>query len=176
MVKTKAKKAQIMGQIFIYIMAAIIFSLVLLYGYTAISDFINRADQVAEIELRTDLKASIKSTASSQDVKQKVISIPSKFKEICFIDLDIQNHHGITAEQTAMCDSTSPDFNALICNFWTTGAQNNVFLIPGAEVSIDVGNIDLDTKGFLCVKTSEGKAKLRLEGKGDRTKISEWPS
>ncbi len=165
-----------MGQIFIYVMAAIIFSLVLLYGYRAIGDFINRADQVAEIELRTDLKTSIKSTASSQDVKQKVITVPSKFKEICFIDLDVQDHAGLTPAQTAICDDTSDDYNALICNFWTTGTQNNVFLIPGAEVTIDVGNIDLGSDGFLCIPTSDGKAKLRLEGAGDRTRISEWPS
>jgi|TARA_B100001964_G_C14128977_1_gene551945 hypothetical protein len=169
------KKAQITGQVFIYILSAMVFALVLVYGYKAIGDFLNRADQVAEIELSTDLKSSIKTIASSQDVKQKAISIPAKFKQICFIDLNKD------AKTTNMCDITHGDYNLVICNFWDSNAEQNVFLLPNpSDVKVFVGEIeprepDQTPLDYLCMNITNGKVKLKLQGLGDRTGISAWP-
>jgi hypothetical protein len=180
------KKAQITGQIFIYIMAALIFGLVLLYGYSAIGDFLKRTNQVSEIELATDLKSSIKSIASSQDVKQKSISVPSRFKEICFIDLnkqrfDIGNTEPELCKPTKDDGSVNEEYNLLICNFWKSETQQNVFLLPGADIKMYVGEIEVykgpttPYPGYNCTSIVGGKVKLRLEGKGDKTYVSEWP-
>tara|TARA_B100000315_G_C14591057_1_gene595832 strand:- start:4606 stop:5127 length:522 start_codon:yes stop_codon:yes gene_type:complete len=170
----KSKKGQIMGQVFIYIMSALIFALVMIYGYKAISDFIARADQVSEIELSTDLKTSISTIASSQDVKQKSITVPNKFKEMCFVDLEIDPNPPTGSK--GLCDPTHEDYNLVICNFWKSGAEQNVFLLPKpSDIKIFVGKIAVGSEGYICIPISNGKVKLRLEGLGDRTSISEWP-
>ncbi len=170
MSKKRHKKSQIAGQVFIYILSAMIFALVIIYGYKAIADFIGRADQVAEIELSTELKSAVSAISSSQDVKQKSLSIPSKFKKICFVDLDYSD-----PAASGICTNGHVDYNVIICNFWKAGAEHNVFLLPKpADVKIYVGKIDVGSNGYRCMGISNGRVKLRLEGKGDRTVISSW--
>ncbi len=165
------RNAQLMGQVFIYVMSAMVFALVVVFGYRAISDFIHRADQVAEVELSTDLKSSVTTIASSQDVKQKTVNVPAKFKKICFIDLLYPDPKG-----SGLCTSTHADYNLIICNFWQSKAEQNVFLLPNpADIKMYVGKIDVGTGGYLCLPIVGGKLKLKLEGLGDKTRISEWP-
>ena len=43
-----------------------------------------------------------------------------------------------------------------------------------ADTPITVSTIELNNDGYLCVPIRKGKIILRLEGLGDRTKVSEW--
>ena len=53
------KKAQLIGQIFVFVIGAILFGLILLYGYKAIATFGEQRREVALIEFQDDLKAAI---------------------------------------------------------------------------------------------------------------------
>ena len=55
------KNAQIMGQVFIFILAGALFILILTYGYKAIAGFSERSEQVALVEFQTNLESSVKS-------------------------------------------------------------------------------------------------------------------
>ena len=58
--------------------------------------------------------------------------------------------------------------------------EENAFLVDGtAKEQFYVGKISVlddpsDDKVVKCIKTINNKITLRLEGKGDHTKISEW--
>ena len=166
------KKAQIAGQIFIFILAIFLASLILLYGYKAIfgkQGFIYKTEQISLIRFETEISNAIRTISSDYaSVKKLELNVPSKFTEVCLIDTRQP------AENTGICTRNNPDFNPIICDAWTTqGNKQNVFLVPMAEIPITVSTLEIET-GYICLPVKQGKITLRLEGLGDRTKVSEW--
>ena len=71
------------------VMAVIIFSMVLIYGYNAIRQINATRQQVEVIEFSESLKSAIKRTALDYgSVKRYDFKVPAAYKEICFVDLD----------------------------------------------------------------------------------------
>ncbi|MFH0979043.1 MAG: hypothetical protein V1837_07130 [Candidatus Woesearchaeota archaeon] len=167
------RKSQIIGQVFIYSMAAITFGLILLFGYKAVSNLTNQGKSVSLLQLRNDVQTAINSIGSSADVEKAVLRIPSGYSKICFLG----NVSDVEKLQTCLCDSnycgSKQDFNPVICNAWKSSARQNVFLYPMADVQIVVGKLDLIDR-YLCVPVKQGKVELRLQGLGDATRISAW--
>ncbi len=161
--KARKKKAQIMGQVFIFILAAALFILILTYGYKAIAGFGKRSEQVALIEFQTSLESAVKSISLDYgSVKRIELILPSKYTEICLVDLSLPPSSEFEQIHPRMHEA------------WLSETQN-VFLTPMEESPIDVGKISVGPKGYLCVPIAGGRVVLRLEGIGDRTGISEWP-
>ena len=167
-----SKKSQIAGQVFIFILAAAMAILIIVYGYKAISSFTSRTEEIALINFKTGLQSEIRTIASDYgSVKKLELMLPQDFKEICFIDLD-------SAKTSAQKQSTSlcsgPKARPEVCDAWKnpTSERENVFLIP--SYPIKVARIQLLDSDFLCMTPIGNKLSLRLEGKGDRTYISEW--
>lgn len=159
------KKSQIAGEVFVYIIGAVIFTLVIIYGYRAINDFRARSDQVSLIEFSQDIKNTVKRISSGSDVEKKTFFMPQKYTEVCFVDI----------RQPA---STCPGFASsypLIYNSWDDGVEQNIFLIPHSDLKIYVGNIEV-SGNCECISVENHKIDLRLEGRGDSTLISEWPT
>lgn len=150
-------KAQMIGQIFIYILAVVMVAFILLYGYSAIKTFKDRAEQVAFIKFKTDLESTVKSVSFDYGtVKKAEFLVPSGYKEVCFIDLN---------------KPTIPD-DPVIEDSVKSGVEKNVFLVAQvAEESFYVGNITVKDP---CMAVKGGKIKIRLEGKGNYAAISEW--
>ncbi len=158
----KSKKSQIMGQVFIFILAAAIFILILTYGYKAIAGFSKRAEEVALVEFQTQLESSVGGIRQDfGSVKKFGVTVPSKYHEICFVDLDRIPHGDFQQEHPRMFDA------------WESGTQN-VFLTPMEESPIFIGKIDVGSQGYLCFDIKGGRLDLKLEGMGDKTKISKW--
>lgn len=165
------KKSQMYGQIFIYILTIIIIGLIAIYGYRAIMGFSKRAEQITFLKFKTDLETSIDMIRTDYgSVKKAELDVPGKYREICFVDLDDANRGGI---------SISEDY-PIMKNSVEGGVKKNVFLIVDiAKDSFYVGKIYvLDSAGELvdyhCYPVVNSKIKLRLEGFGDKTLISEW--
>lgn len=162
----RSRKSQIFGQVFIYILAIIIFSIVLLYGYKTIKGFSNQADEVSLIQLTTDIKTSVKKISSDYgSVIKKEFSIPGKYSYVCFIDLVYQAHTSLQADHPA------------VYNSWYDKAQSNMFLITTKEEiqpyyieGIGISN----SPWYNCINVSRGKIVLSLEGKGNYVELSEW--
>ena len=171
------KKSQIMGQVFIYILAIVIFSMVLLYGYKAIKGFTKQQEDITLIQLKTQVAQTIESISyDTGTVRSPSFDIPAKYKQVCFADLSK------LSEATSIggpCYSTvwRPREYPIICDSWEAGVEKNLFLVATLEEEpYYVGNITVDNQyGLLCINATQGKIKLRLEGLGDKTKISEWP-
>ncbi len=183
--KRKKSKGVLMGQVFIYITAVIIFAVILIFGYQAIAGFLEKGEKVAYLTFKTDLENAIKNVYSDYGTvviynERNVLSIPGQYKEICFVDLG----------KNVPVNSDFCKNNPIICNAWVTAKDNggwaagdqNVFLEPMGLSPIKVYQITLDTvdddledftdQGYLCILVVQGRLHMRLEGMGDHTFIS----
>lgn len=163
------KKSQAQ-QVFVFILAIIIAALIFIYGYGAIRDFMDRSDQISLIRFQTEIQSSIRTTSADYgSVKKVELTLPSRYEKVCFVDYDKFN------TQNPICSLTAgqeKDYNPLICDAWESRTQN-IFTVPVADETIKTMQLEID-EGYLCVKTSNGRIVLRLEGRGDRAALSEW--
>ncbi len=159
----KSRKSQIMGQVFIFMLAAMLFILILSYGYRAIAGFGERSEQVALIEFQSKLENSVKSMSSDYgSVRRLELQIPASYDEACFVGDNIQP---ADADAFAIV-------HPLMYDAWLGGGQN-VFLRPMAEAPINVGQLNI-AEGYLCLNITAGRIVLRMEGLGRETGISKW--
>ena len=185
------KKGIGVGQVFIFIIAAISFSLIMIFGYRAISGFISSGEQVQFVQFKTDLEGSIKKIYTEySSVRIETYHLPGEFTKVCFVNMDY-SAESIDAEMSGLCANDS-----YACNVWKdakdeqlagkggySSVEENVFLSPRQEgqVPIKVYRISIGDKdnpeddtishGYLCEKISGGAFSLVLEGKGDHTRL-----
>lgn len=166
------KKAQLIGQVFVFLTAAILFGMVLLYGYKAIATFGQQRRDVALIEFQDDLRAAVAKVAIDYgSVKKFVINVPADYDEVCFIDLETVKQRGI------------PDFirdeRPLIANEIEGGSDQNVFLKPFPDQPLRIPTIavggESEEEGYLCIENTRVGVILKLSGLGDKAKVELWP-
>lgn len=171
------KKGIGVGQVFIFIIAAITFALILIFGYKAITGFLKSGEDVAFVQFKTGLESSVKKIYTEfGSVRVERYSTPLTYSQICFVDLD------------APYDSDLCAFDQAACSVWEIaadsgkgyeGVEENVFLVPPAPVPIKVYRISIeanDGKHFLCLPIKQGAFSIVMEGRGDKTLLSEVPS
>jgi len=162
----RSSKAQIIGQVFVYILAGLVFILILAYGYRAVTYFIERQEQVVLIDFRTDLESAVEGVKRDYGTVRKVqLKLPSKYQGVCFLD-------------PITCANETPE---LILPYqtvkapWTQEACSvknaNVFIIPH---TLDIPLPDLQVDGgYVCIPNLNGIT-VRLEGTGRKAKASQW--
>ena len=154
------------GQIFIYILAIFIFAVILLYGYKAIVHFIDRGEQVSFIQFKTTLETNVRDLAIQYgDVivfnEKNPLKIPSRYEGVCFV-----SGSAVISDPDERYDIVKAAITAGLYE-----KTENVFLIPPAPNPIYVGPIDV-SNNLLCINVTKGRIDIRLEGLGDRTRIS----
>jgi hypothetical protein len=172
------KKGLGISQVFIFIVAAITFALIAIFGYKAITDFLSSGEQVQFVQFKNDLENSIKQIYTEYgSTRQEAYRLPARFTKVCFVDLD---YGDIAKELPALCQE-----DAFACDIWQTanevgGYENieqNIFLTPPSPVPIKTHNIKIHDQegneiGFLCLPITKGFFSLMLEGRGSHTRIS----
>lgn len=171
------KKGIGVGQVFIFIIAAITFALILIFGYRAISGFLKSGEDVAFVQFKTGLESDVKKIYTEfGSVRVERYSTPVTYNQICFADLD-------KPYDPELCQ-----FDQVACSVWEEtsdagkgydGADENVFLTPPAPVKIKIYKIsieDKNKKNFLCIPIKQGAFSMVMEGRGDKTLLSELPS
>ncbi|MBU0470168.1 MAG: hypothetical protein KKA62_01345 [Nanoarchaeota archaeon] len=167
------KKAMAIGQVFIFIVAAITFALIMIFGYKAITGFLKSGEDVAFVQFKTSLETSIRKIYTEYgSVRVSKFTLPSIYEQVCFVNLD-------AAYDPELCK-----FDQAACSVWEDAkgydsVDENVFMKPTAPVKIKVHQIGIDPDegtDFLCVPVRQGFFNLVLEGKGDRTELSSVPS
>lgn len=172
------KKAIGIGQVFIFIVAAITFALIMIFGYKIIGDFLSQGEKVAFVEFKTDLEKSVQKIHTEFGaVRIENFFTPMNFEQICFVDLDEPFDEGLCQEDIAACDvwETAEQEGAGKEGGGYGASSQNVFLKPSASVPIKVNKITIDPeeeKNYLCLPIKQGKFSLILEGKGDHTELS----
>lgn len=159
------KKALGVGQVFVFIIAALSFALIMIFGYKAVGDFLTQGEKVQFYQFKNDVETSIQRVYSEYgSVRVEEFNAPGEYRQACFIDLDAP----FNAE---LCQ-----FDQYACDVWKDagsyeGADANVFFKPAAPVTIKVYDIQME-QGFLCLLITKGQFTVVLEGRGDHTFIS----
>ena len=182
------KKAMGIGQVFIFIMAAITFSLIMIFGYKAIGSFLKSGEDVAFVQFKTDMESSIRKIYTEYDsVREKKFYLPGGYDRICFVDFEYNpdsNPQRVEAEINELCE-----IDPIACGAWRevlneeplyrhSATAENVFLKPPAPVKLKTHKVSVydsdgmsKIKGFHCQKILNGNFAVTLIGKGDRTGI-----
>mgnify|MGYP005844233273 CR=1 FL=1 len=152
-------KSQLIGQIVVFIIAAVVLILILLFGYRAIRGLIERQEMLALAEFKSDFTSKIEEMRLRYgSVDQFVVALPAKFRELCIVDsnltLDLSNF-----------EKAKPGLYPI----WRAKAAN-VFLIPGQHFWIDFLSLP---DGFCCLDLF-GRTLLRLEGIGKLVRVEPW--
>ncbi len=151
------------GQVFIFILAALIFMLVLWYGYSAVTNFLKSSEQVGLAEFKSSFVSGIEQIKPDfGSVRKLTLYMPRRYYELCVVSSYPND------------DVLSSDFNAkypVLFELWNTGSEN-VFLLPKQETPFLVSDIVVPD-GYFCTKVS-GVADLRIEGLGDGVRVSLW--
>jgi hypothetical protein len=178
-----SKKGMGIGQVFIFIVAAITFALIMIFGYNAINSFLESGENIEFVQYKTDLENSIKKIYTEYGaVRVEQFNVPGNYEKVCFVDMGYKANE---QEIKKLCKN-----DPLACDTWRTAiaenghssVEQNVFLYPRKkqQVMIKVNPItisDIDDEdlrlGFVCIKIKDGTFSLILEGKGDHTEVSE---
>jgi hypothetical protein len=156
------KKSQI-GQVFIYLVSTLIIILVLYYGYNAIKSIGKKQQELSYVKFQRALTDMVAYTSSDYGtVRVEDFSIPGGFNKVCFVDRDMVKLRNTSA--------ISEDNYPLIYDSVQEGTQANVFVLPGGSpFYIDKMKV---AGGFSCSDISQGKIRVRIEGRGDVSQIT----
>ncbi len=169
----KQKKAQIQSQIFIYIFAIIVVSLILIIGAKAIFSVKKDTDKISFVNFQTDLKAKAASAASEYGSVQKgEFYLPKDVKQVCFVNPDFGS------SKTSL-SAANANLYPLIQNSLYSNVLDNVYLIKSVN---DVEAFKTQTKivvpnsvntHFLCINNTNGKVSFTLKGMSKYVEVSE---
>ena len=143
-------------------MALIIAGLILVFGFSAIKGFMDKGKEIESVTMQKTLEREIKLMETRYgSVKLLTLDVPATIQEICFIDPD-----------ASMNNANIKNNYAIIANKIGSDTPDNVFMFPGGK-SWNAGKIMIENPDKIeCFKSSAGKIKLRLEGAGNKVKIS----
>lgn len=176
------RKSQLYSQIFVYVLAIMIVSFIIVYGYNSIHIFKEKAEQVACQKFKNDLSNAVESISSDfGSVKRKDLQLCAGYSEACFVETfdDIEDKNdpyfryigynpAPTTKDPLIIDSIKSSTEKLL------DTKKNVFLIDNiAKESFYAGNISIQDD-VLCIKAINNQISLKLEGKGNHVLLSEW--
>ena len=172
------KKGMGIQQVFIFMVAAITFSFIIIFGYSAITDFLEKGETVEFFQFKNDIESSVKKIYSEYGaVRIQEFRVPSDYQQICLVDLD---YLATAAEIESLCIK-----DPIACDVWQSAqpvdgstqdsgydsVDANVFLKPSAPVVLKVFKLEI-SDGYLCKNIENGRFTLRMEGRGSRTLVS----
>ena len=157
------KQAQLYSQIFIYVLTIVLVSFILVYGYNAIQNFNDRAEQVSCLKFKNDIQNAVETTLSDfGTVKRKDFKLCGRYTQVCFVE---------------SFESPNLPYNKvdpIIEDSVRSNSGKNVFLVEDiAKESFYTGKISVDPD-VLCINAVDGKISLRLEGRGNHVVLSKW--
>ena len=170
----ETKKSQLYSQIFIYILAIVLISFILVYGYNAIHNFIERGEQIECLKFKNDLSNAIENILGDYgSVQIKEFSLCKGYSKICFVESFGSFDKNNPKFRYLNDDNTPSTDDTLIIDSISSGSGRNVFLIDNtAKDSYNIGRISVDDD-VLCIKAVNNNINLRLEGKGNHVLLSE---
>ena len=169
------KKAQIVGEAFTFILAALVFILIIGYGYSAIKSFITKQEQVAIADFKMKLEAGVEQVMlSTGSVDKLKLSLPAKYKELCLVDeYAVADKAGL---KDAIAGNLQGNKHPLISQIWLSQTQN-VFFTPTQDIPIIIKHVQMDDsaqgRGYCCFQTN-GRIELKLKGAGDHVLVGPW--
>ncbi|MBW2988918.1 hypothetical protein KY358_01230 [Candidatus Woesearchaeota archaeon] len=161
------KKGQVSAQVFIYVIAIILFSFILVYGYNSIREFREKAEQIAYIKFKTDLTSSIKRISTDYGtLKREKLFLGGDYIQVCLVQ-SYKQEENFDMISLAIVDP-------LIKDSFMGRVDKNAFLVKkSVSESFDAGTINV-SGGYACFPVINGRVSMQFEGRGDHTLISGW--
>ncbi|MFH1591206.1 MAG: hypothetical protein ABIC95_04730 [archaeon] len=184
------KRAQIPGQVIIYIFGAAVVIMVLFFGLRAVTSLGQQSKDIARVNFEKSLNREISQLVVEWgSMSEKTFSLPAGVNRICFIDatIDPMDPSEITTENLAK-------LNPIMVNYWKSAnadeSKENVFLIGeqvepifiGEEHSGEsyfqvapvIGSVPqgaLWFSGVLCPPVTDRRFTITISGEGRFAKI-----
>ncbi len=152
-----SKKAQIAGQMFIYIMAVIIVGAIALIGYNAIKESSSKACQVEQLSFRAELDELISKYNAYGSVNKEILPAPCSYEMVCFVDAGATS---VKCENSIVKDSID--------------GKQNIFVVS-SSLTFPLGYSHLikteKPDECLCIKTVNNNFHITFIGRGSATEI-----
>jgi len=155
------RKAQISGQVFVYVLAAVVIGLLLFIGVKAITSIASMGGKVNLDSLKSDFQSNVETIARQYGSVKKIdFNLPSKYDEICFVDA--------MEDDGKFKFDTSIIQNSLIRSSVESGAKENVFFVTKGVWDDKFTADKLDVQAdYLCLENS-GNIEVWLKGTGKK--------
>ena len=156
------KRGQGTSQVIVFILALLIGSLVLLFGYTSLKKITDAALEAEKAKFQSGLESELTSL-SYGSTRKKSLVVPGGYLSICFADLHYMRAQGE--------EEFTPDPKyAIIRDSIFYGGESNVFIMPEGIWSFYVGDLEIED-GLACFNLSAGRVEVGFEGLGNRTRV-----
>jgi len=164
------KKGQIQSNVIMYALFMIVAAMILLFGYSMIKTFREKAEEADMARFRMELGKSVRLSTGYGDVNEFRSDVPSSVKEICFYDYRLdKDESGLDRPVSHGLESK----HSFIANSVEDGVKSNVFFIgSGGMIGSDfVDKLSIVPPHYICKKVKGGGVKIYMEGKGDSAQI-----
>ena len=162
-----AKKSQIQANVIIYILAVVIGTAILLFGYKAIKNMAGMQEDIIKIDFKNKFQHEIELKANQfRNVNTLDFVLPKEFKMICMVD------HFKTEEAKAWAEQNNL---TMIKNILEDDVAADVFLLKDNVVKdmLYTGALSLDDP-LECIAINSGYLSLKFEALGRRgVKVNE---
>jgi hypothetical protein len=186
--KFKSKKAQNVGQIFIYVLSVFIVGIILLFGYNSIAKIADKGSLICAADLKNAMKSSINSITPDYGTfkKQEFRLCSSEYSNVCFVRNyntgSVNSEYTISPANTGRNAALFRNYPIIFDNIDSTfpaepNPLKNVFLIKNkkeAEPFEDIGEIRFadDNTVIKCFNVVNSRLIINVEGKGNHVVIS----
>lgn len=171
------KKAIMVGQVFIYSLSLIIITLILIFGFKIITEFIGDSSKVEYLQFKKTMQSHVNSYEGEYgSIGHPEVVAPSGVKGMCFTD-----YNSIYSNLRPCNDQSNTIYPYIEDSFGNTVSERekkNLFLIGAKGKLIDneyIGNVTLRGShecNYLCMKTQKGVFSIMIIGRGDHVEIT----
>lgn len=170
-------KGQI-SQVFVFLMALLVIGAIVLIATKSLGGLLGDKCNVDQINFKHDIEELIAANNDYGAINEVSISAPCQYTTLCLIDTATL----LSSVESNNLKNNFSQNNVNKSKFFVMGnsvgsqVRNNVFLISGdGKITLDAGYIPqlLVSGGYVCVDAPSGKFKLRTEGKGRTTLVSD---
>lgn len=176
------KSGQVYSQALIYIFTLVLVSIIIVYGYNAISNFRSMAAEVSMLKLRNDISNSIKEMASEYNSEKLTeFPLPDNIKRVCFIETyDTTLQDSDLNFDVIIKDSVANEFAAANNDIEKIKKIKNVFLMENVikdsfnvpiKIIVEDG-LSSPNDEVICKENIGGRFSLKIIGKGDGVTLS----
>ncbi|MCB9358625.1 hypothetical protein H6503_01715 [Candidatus Woesearchaeota archaeon] len=174
-------KAMMASQIFVYSLSLVIVSIIVIFGYTTITEFIEGSNDVELLQFQKAFESDVDSySAEFGSVKYLPLAAPNSVRMMCLTDYYSLNTN------LRNCNGSTDQPNPIIKDSYGMNPareKKNMYLLDSNGNLIDsyyLGNVSvLPQSGgpaacnYLCIRSIRGVFNIRIEGKGVGVEISD---
>jgi hypothetical protein len=159
------KNGQIIGQVFVYIMAAIVIGAIIIIGYWAVKNITDKSCQVELITFKSKIENYAAKHSSYGSVNKEALIAPCGYAKVCFVDAgQIGNITGLSKCKNQVINASVKD-----------GDMKNIFLVTSKTI-IPIGYSEYisvaDTTDCTCIENTNGNFFITFKGFNFRTELS----